>query len=271
MDVAIQGKGLTAQIDAATKQIQSIAGLKRLGAHEEVKEFWQKAECIMSQVNWQAQNDCLSGISKLTRTYTALEFTEFYSFIPTLIKYARTARQNAITAAQSLATAAQEFANLIDEVEAVTKKLESKAGWHEYWQGRDESAVRNYNIAGHIVGPLTLGLGYTLWLAGDAYQKRVDNHAQSLQIIKDVQGILRNKIGPIFHEASGAMDAAAAFFDHLSVKLHEVLDLGEEAAAARASEMHEHYLIMREVMLELRGAVQKLSACTLREDRCLAS
>lgn len=260
-------RGLVTQLDAATKQLSSIAGLKRLAAHDEVKEFWMKGEAIMANVKWQAQNDALAGISQLTRTYTALQFIDFRSSIPRLIKMAIKAKENANTSSQSLAKAARNFADLSHEVDGAVKTLSTKGDHHEYWQARDADAVKNYGIAGHVLGPLTFGLGYTLWIAGDEYQRRADNHTQSLQIIKDVRGILKNKVGPVFKEASEAMDAAASFFDRLAIKLQQVQSMGAEQATAPASELHLHYEEMREVMKELRDAVETLSACVRKEDR----
>ncbi|KAL0033953.1 hypothetical protein WJX77_012413 [Trebouxia sp. C0004] len=102
-----QGRDLVSEIDNATRQIESIADLKRLGAHEEVKVFWQKAEAIMAKVDWGPQNKTLDGFTKLTRTYTALEFADFYSALPRLTQYTEKAKSHAKKAASSLGEAAE--------------------------------------------------------------------------------------------------------------------------------------------------------------------
>lgn len=172
-------------------------------------------------------------------------------------------------ASESLGKAARNLADLSHEVDATVKLLSAHGDHHKYWEGRDADAVKNYGIAGHVLGPLTLGLGYTLWLAGDEYQRRADNHAQSLRIIKDVHGILQDKVGPVFQEASAAMNAAALLFDRLAIKLQQVQSMGAEQATAPASELHLHYEEMREVMKELRDAVESLSARVRHEDRSI--
>lgn len=53
------------KINTTTRHISSIADLKRLAAHDEVKVFWMKGQDIMARVDWQAQHDALSGISLL--------------------------------------------------------------------------------------------------------------------------------------------------------------------------------------------------------------
>lgn len=121
------------------------------------------------------------------------------------------------------------------------------------------------------MGAVTLGLGLTLWFAANAYRDRSENHAQSLQIIKDVQGVLEDKMRPVFLEASRAMDAAAQFFDTMSVLLREVVVVGKEAAEAGSSELHVHYQEMRSVMKDLRSSVQNLSNCVSRQQRLIAS
>ena len=267
MELALRGRDLASQIQAATSQIHSITGLKRLGAHDEVKDFWQKAEVVMAKVDWQSQQDALAGISKLTRSFTALDFAAFYAAIPRLVHQASKAKNHSKTAARSLAVASTGFAALSVEVDVAFQRLANDSEHSKYWQGRDSSGADNFALAGHILGPMTLGLGYLLWLPSNEYKRRADNHAQSLKIIKDVQGLLRDRIGPVFAEASNAMDKAAEFFDELVVQLNEVMHVGDDAAAAKASELHDYYMIMQEVMKELREAVQKLSACLRVEER----
>ena len=269
MEVILQGKNVVSQIQAATSQIHSIAALKRLSAHEEVKEFWQKAEVIMAKVDWQSQNEALAGISNLTRSFTALQFTEFYASIPGLIQKASKAKENANKSARCLGAAGAHFAALSHEVEETYNKLTTDADRHKYWEARDAKESNVLVMIGHFTGPVTVGLGYLFWLPANKFRRRAKTHAQSMKIIKDVQGILRDKLGPVFTEASEAMDTAAEFFDNMAIKLNEVLTAGDEAAAAEASELHEHFLIMREVMKELRDAVQALSACVRREERRL--
>ena len=93
------------------------------------------------------------------------------------------------------------------------------------------------------------------------------NHNQSYQIVKDVQGVLKDRVKPVFSEASEAMDAAALFFDNLVIKLEQMLDTGDEASKAPASEMHLHFEDMGQIMGELRAAVDGLSAISRNEKR----
>ncbi len=270
MALTQQGRDLVSQIDNTTRQIESIAGLKRLGAHEEVKVFWQKAQVIMAKVDWESQNKTLDGITQLTRTYTALEFADFYSSLPRLIQYTEKAKSHANKAASSLGEAAEQFGALSGEVQHVVTQLSSKAGHHDYWEKDDEETAKVYGIVAHAMALPTVGLSYLLMLARDAYKERAANHAQSLKIIRDVQSILSSRIGPVFLEASQAMDEAASFFDRLSGLLHEVKEAGLEAQGGPASELHLHFLEMREVMCELRKSVQDLSVKMRMEDRRIA-
>ena len=117
MELAAQGRELIAQIDNAAQQFQSIAGLKRLGPHAEVKEFWREADLIMSRVDWQAQSDTLADINRLTLKYEALEFADFYSSVPGIVDLALKAKQHANNAANSLGKAAIKFSELSNAVD----------------------------------------------------------------------------------------------------------------------------------------------------------
>ena len=267
MEFIEQGRSVISQIQTVSTHINSFAALKRLGAHEEVKEFCQKADVIAAKVDWDAQGEALVGINSLTRSFTALQFTDFYTSIPKLILQAEKAKKHARTSAESLGTAGSSFIALSWEVDESHAKLASKADYHEGWQKSDAKISNDYALAGHVVGPFTAGLGYLLWLPSNAFKRRAEEHAQSLKIIRDVQVVLKNRVAPLCTEYGEAMEAAAEFFDRLVFNLEDVVSSGNEAAAAEASELHCQYEIMREVMAELRNAVQTLSACQRKEAR----
>ncbi|DBA91685.1 TPA: hypothetical protein ACH3X1_003286 [Trebouxia sp. C0004] len=152
------------------------------------------------------------------------------------------------------------FGALSGEVQHVVTQLSSKSGDHGYWEKDDEETAKVYGIVAHALALPTVGLSYLLMLAcRDAYKQRAANHAQSLRIIRDVQSILSSRIGPVFLEASQAMDEAASLFDRLL-----------EAQGGPASELHLNYLEMREVMSELRESVQDLPVKMRMEDRRIA-
>ena len=260
-------RGVISKLNSSSQHISSIAGLKRLAAHDEVKVFWQKGQIIISKVDWQAQHDALHDISKLTRTYSRQHFKDFYAGVPRLIHLAKEAKKNAHVASESLGQAAAELAAVVLEVDDAVMRLHDQQDHHEYWEQRDRGAQNGYNISGHVLGPLTLGLGYLLWLGHDEYKHRADNHNQSYQIVKDVQGVLKDRVKPVFNEASEAMDAAALFFDNLVIKLEHMLDMGDEASKAPASEMHLHFEDMGQIMGELRAAVDGLSTISRNEKR----
>lgn len=256
-----------AKFDSSAQHISSIAALKRLGAHEEVKVFWQKGQAIIGEVDWQAQHDALFDISKMTRTYSSSSFKGFYTGLPRLIRLAKQAEDNAKTAAESLAKAAAKLADLVHEVDGAVKTLSDKEGYHKYWEDRDRGTQNGFNISGHVLGPLTLGLGYLLWLGHNDFKRRAEDHVQARQIIKDVQGVLKDQVKPVFSEASEAMDAAALFFNHLIIQLEHMLSMGTEAAEAPVSELHLHYEEMGQLMGELRASVDKLSAVSRHEQK----
>ena len=270
MELAAQGRGLVIQIDAAAKHMHSITELKRLGAHMEVKDIWQKAELIMSRVDWQAQNDTLADITRLTRKYTALEFKDFCSSIPKLVDYVLKAKQHAKAAAKSLGAAAMQLAELSLEVNGILLQLEAEADQHKCWKEYDAEESLESPKAGKlalVLGPMTLGLGLNRRVAANKAERHSEDHAQSLSLIQDVQGVLKGKVGPVFLAASGAMSATAQFFDTMLALLHEIAMLRQEGAEEDPSVLHAHYPEMREIMRMLRFSVQTLSACLSCEAR----
>ena len=255
------------KINTTTRHISSIADLKRLAAHDEVKVFWMKGQGIMARVDWQAQHDALSGISRLTYIYSQTRFNSFLERLPDLIKRAKQAKRNAERAAQSLGQAAAQLGDLSHKVGESANQLNAQAQQLAQWEAGDRKHQGGLEMAGHVLGPLTLGFGYLLWLGSNDFKHKADNNCQSAKIVRDVCGILSDRVKPVFFEASQAMDAAALFFGGLVNKLEHILIMGAEATQAPGSQMHLHFEDMGQVMVELRNAVDNMSVRARHENR----
>ncbi|DBB15774.1 TPA: hypothetical protein ACH3X3_003975 [Trebouxia sp. C0006] len=224
------------KINTTTRHISSIADLKRLAAHDEVKVFWMKGQGIMARVDWQAQHDALSGISRLTYIYSQTRFNSFLERLPDLIKRAKQAKRNAERAAQSLGQAAAQLGDLSHKVGESANQLNAQAQQLAQWEAGDRKHQGGLEMAGHVLGPLTLGFGYLLWLGSNDFKRKADNNS-------------------------------ALFFGGLVNKLEHMLIMGAEATQAPGSQMHLHFEDMGQVMVELRNAVDDMSVRARHENR----
>ena len=256
---------LISKINSTAQHISSTADLKHLDAHDEVKVFCIKGQGIMARVDWQAQVAALSGISMLT--YSQACFSTFHAGLPELIEGAEQAKHNAEQASHSLGQAAAQLGDLSHKVGESANQLNAQAQQLAQWEAGDRKHQGGLEMAGHVLGPLTLGFGYLLWLGSNDFKRKADNNCQSAKIVRDVCGILSDRVKPVFFEASQAMDAAALFFGGLVNKLEHMLIMGAEATQAPGSQMHLHFEDMGQVMVELRNAVDDMSVRARHENR----
>ena len=212
----------------------------------------------MARVDWQAQRSALFDISRLTCNYSQASFAAFLARLPNLITSAKQAKHDADQASQSMGQAAAELGDLSREVSGSVEQLDAQAhqlGCQEAgWRKRQ----RMFLMAGHVLGPLTLGMGYITWLACDVYGRKADHQCQLAKILHGVREMLNDKVRPLFLNACKAMAAAALFFAALVNRLEHMLSVGAEAIQALGSEMHLHFEEMGQSMIELHKAADAM-------------
>ncbi len=248
---------LISKINSTAQHISSTADLKHLDAHDEVKVFCIKGQGIMARVDWQAQVAALSGISMLT--YSQACFSTFHAGLPELIEGAEQAKHNAEQASHSLGQAAAQLGDLSHEAGESVGLLSAQAQQLAQWEVGDRRHQGGFNVAGHVLGPLTLGFGYLLWLGANDFECKADSHCQSAKNVHDIHDILSEEVGPKFHEGVTAMEVAALFFAALANKLEHIVITGAEATSAPASEMHLHFEEMRQSIVKMCSVVDALA------------
>ena len=257
------------RMDSLKHHISSINALRRLSPHDAVKSNLQMYHSIFREIDWDAQHVALSDISALTFSYRQQRLADFWTRLPSLIKQAKQAGTNAAKAAESVGRAAAKFQTLAEGVHADLAEQEQAAMHHTHWKGRDEGTARGFKIAGHALGPLTLGLGYLLWIGSDTFDRNAEDHHQHLLVLQEVSNVLQSKVLPVVEEAGKVVTAAAAFFDDLVIVLGHIQRSGHQASSAPASELHLHFEDMGSFMADLRTSVNGLLTASKQSVRQL--
>lgn len=267
-------QNLICQIHSSRQTLLSISALDRLSSHEAVLSCCQDLQNILSNLDWEAQHETMSDISYLLRTYQCQSFVEFCRRLSSLMRDAKKASRHAKQAAESLAAAGQECNALTCKVGKRLEQQKQDAIHHGYWAEADRGTANGFKLAGHIIGPFTLGLGYLFWTGSSTYSRKAETHCQELQVLQDVSSVLQNKVQPVIAQHAAALEAAAEFFDNLVIDLEHMQKCGRkasDAAASDTSELQMHYEDMRDIMGELNLHVKDLLVASRRAQRQIQS
>ena len=252
-------RDIITRLDAARQHITtSINALQRLSSHDAVTTSCSKFRIIISEVDWDAQQDALLAISNLSRYYQQTSYAAFYARLPNLVRQVKQAKRLTSQAAESLGATGARLMALASEVDAIHGSQAKDMQKHKYWGDRDRGTAGWLHFFGHLFGPLSVGLGYLLWIPGNHFDCTADNHQQSLQVLQDVRGVLQDRILPMIHQTHSAMELAARSFDELHINLEHMQTAGDEALKAPASELNLHYEDMAKAMADLRTAVDQM-------------
>lgn len=174
------------KLESAQEAIAKVTALSHLPGHNSAISYCQNLQDIVRPVDW---------------------------VLPILNNNAKHTKHDADQAAQSLATAGRGCQALSQKL---NRQLEQhKQARHQNWAQEDRSTADGFKLAGHIIGPLTLGLGYLFWTGFSTCTCRLESHCnQELQALQDVSSVLQHKVKPVIDQYAAALEAAAENFSN---------------------------------------------------------
>lgn len=181
-------KGVVHQLESAQQAAASLTALNRRSGHISAISFCQDLQ------------DVVNAVDKV---------------LPVLTNDAKHIKHNADQATQSLATAGRGCQALSQKLNRQLEQYRQAETRHQNWAPEDRSTADGFKLAGHILGPFTLGLGYLLWIGSSTCTCRSESHCnQELQALQNVSSMLQNKVKTVIDQYAAALAAAAEMFSN---------------------------------------------------------